>query len=442
MGRRARSRSLQVRMNGELVGYWNLSAQNRHEFRYAESWLIAAEARPVSLSMPLRPAAAPYRGDLVEAFFDNLLPDSAEIRRRVQARYRTASTSPFDLLAEIGRECVGALQLLPEDAIPEEIRAIRGEPLTDTGIANMLRGVITAPALGLHDDDDIRLSIAGAQEKTALLWHHDAWHRPRGATPTTHIFKLPMGRVGNLQLDLATSVENEWLCSRIVYAFGVPVAHTETGTFEDQRALIVERFDRRQSPDGSWWMRLPQEDLCQALGVPPAHRYESDGGPGIVPIMKFLLGARDAQQHRLRFLKVQLLFWMLCAIDGHAKNFSVFIEPRGDYGLTPLYDVISAYPFLGTGTKQLAPQKVKMAMAVHGRNRHYTWQSIRKPHWVTIARACGIAPVEVDRMIEDLTARTPAVIDRVAGELPRDFPIHVSGPIFDGLRTAAARLAG
>lgn len=440
MGRRAKGRSLLVRMNGALVGNWNLTAQNRHEFQYADSWLNAAEARPVSLSMPLRPAAVPYRGDVVESFFDNLLPDSAEIRRRVQARYRTASTSPFDLLAEIGRECVGALQLLPQDATPEDVRAIRGEPLTDAGVANILRGVVTAPALGLRDDDDIRLSIAGAQEKTALLWHRHAWHRPRGATPTTHIFKLPMGRVGNLQLDLGTSVENEWLCSRIIHAFGMPVAHTEIDTFEDQRALIVERFERRRAPDGAWWMRLPQEDLCQALGLSPAHRYESDGGPGIVPIMEFLLGARDAQQHRLQFLKTQLLFWMLCAIDGHAKNFSVFIESRGHYGLTPLYDVISAYPFLGPGAKQLAPQKAKMAMAVHGRNRHYAWQSIRKRHWVSTARICGIAAVEVERMIEDLTARTPAVIDRVAGELPEDFPALISGPIFEELRKAATRL--
>jgi serine/threonine-protein kinase HipA len=392
--------------------------------------------------MPLRPAAAPYRGALVEAYFDNLLPDSREIRRRVHARFRTASTAPFDLLTEIGRDCAGAVQLLPPDTNPEGIRRIQGERLTDDEVAEILRGVVAAPAPGQLDDDPFRISIAGAQEKTALLRHNGAWHRPHGATPTTHIFKLPLGRVGILRLDLTTSVENEWLCSRIVRAFGIPVASCEMAQFEDQRVLIVERFDRRPAPDRTWWMRLPQEDMCQATGTPPGMRYESDGGPGIARIMEILLGAREAQKDRRTFFKVQVLFWMLCAIDGHAKNFSVFIGPRGRYVLTPLYDVISAYPLMGAGANRLAPQKAKMAMAVQGKNRHYRWREIKRQHWLTTAAACGLARAEAERLIGGLVVQVPDVVKAIAAELPADFPSSVADPVLTGLRSAADLLAG
>jgi serine/threonine-protein kinase HipA len=297
--------------------------------------------------MPLQPPDVPYRGSLVEAFFDNLLPDSTDIRRRVQAQFGAASTSAFDLLAEIGRDCVGAVQLLPAGQAPDKVQRIRGEPLSEAGVAAAIRSVVSAVPLGQREEEPFRISLAGAQEKTALLWHEGQWHRPSGATPTTHIFKLPLGRVGNMQADLSTSVENEWLCSQIVREFGIPVADCEIADFEDQHILIVQRFDRKLARNGRCWLRLPQEDMCQATGTPPAQRYEFDGGPGIADICSLLLGSRQATRDRRNFFKAQVLFWMLCAIDGHGKNFSVSIEPLGRYSLTPLYDVLSAYPILG-----------------------------------------------------------------------------------------------
>ena len=161
-------------------------------------------------------------------------------------------------------------------------------------MAQLLREATTAPKLGQREDDAFRISLAGAQEKTALLRHDDRWHRPTGATPTTHIFKLPLGKMGNMQADLSTSLENEWLCAQIVRAYGLNVANCDIAQFEDQRTLIVERFDRKLSPDHTWWLRLPLEDMCQATGTPPEQKYESDGGPGVSEIMSVLLGAREA----------------------------------------------------------------------------------------------------------------------------------------------------
>ncbi|WP_034210373.1 type II toxin-antitoxin system HipA family toxin [Arenimonas metalli] len=440
MPRPRKTQQLAVWMNAERVGTWTLGTNNAHTFAYEESWLDAPASRPLSLSMPLQPSGIPYRDEIVESFFDNLLPDNRDIRRRIQTRFHSASTRAFDLLAEIGRDCVGAVQLLPMDMAPTGLDRIDGETLTDADVARLLRGTPTAAFPGQHDYDDFRISLAGAQEKTALLRHESSWHRPLGATPTTHIFKLPLGRVGNMQADFTTSVENEWLCAQIVAAFGLPVAVCEIAVFEDQKALIVERFDRRMAQAGTHWLRLPQEDCCQALGVPPAVKYEADGGPGIKSILDLLLGAQDAAADRLTFFKAQLVFWLLCATDGHAKNFSLAIEPQGRYRLTPLYDVLSAYPILGRGTNQLAPERARMAMAASGQNRHYEWNRILRRHWISTARACGISEDIAQGMIDELVASTPTAIEKVTASLPTTFPANVADAIFAGMSAAARKL--
>jgi len=390
--------------------------------------------------MPLQPPDAPYRGDLVESYFDNLLPDSIDIRRRVQARFGAASMSAFDLLSEVGRDCVGAVQLLPPDQPSENVRQIDGEALDEEGVADELRVATSSASLGQRDDDAFRISIAGAQEKSALLFHKNQWHRPSGATPTTHIFKLPLGRVGNMQADLSTSVENEWICRQIVHAFGIPAANCQIADFEDQHVLIVERFDRRLAKDKTWWIRLPQEDMCQATGTPPAVRYEADGGPGITDIAALLLGSRNAVVDRRTFFKTQVLFWMLCATDGHAKNFSVFIEPYGRFSLTPSYDVISAYPILGGGKNQLAPQKAKLAMAVRGKNRHYRWAEIQARHWISMAKEIGLEATSEEDILH-IADGAETVAETVSAMLPRGFPGEVSDPILDGLLRSANKLA-
>lgn len=439
MPRPAKSRSLDVWMNGGHVGRWRMDARGRQTFHYVESWLDAPGARPISLSMPLRPSGSAYAGNAVESFFDNLLPDSAEIRRRIQTRFGTASRTPFDLLAEIGRDCVGAIQLLSPGQAPENLHRIEGEPLDEQGVARELRSAVSTAPLGQRDDDPLRISIAGAQEKTALLWHEGAWHRPLGATPSTHIFKLPLGRIGATQIDMSASVENEWLCARIIREFGADIAPCEISGFDDRKALVVERFDRRLAQNGGWWLRLPQEDMCQALGTPAGLKYEADGGPGIVEINKLLLGSRKSDEDRQAFFRAQLMFWMLCAIDGHAKNFSVRIEAGGRYSLTPLYDVVSAYPVLGKGANRYAPQKIKMAMAAEGRNRHYKWAEILPRHWVATAEKCGLG-ASIRKEVGNLSARAPDVVATVSSSLPENFPDHVSTPVFEGLLRAADRL--
>jgi serine/threonine-protein kinase HipA len=438
MGRRKKLNALAVWMNGEHVGDWRRTRAGVHEFAYCESWLASGSARPISLSLPLAAAGEAIRINVLE-YFDNLLPDSRTIRERIQRRFGTASGSAFDLLEEVGRDCVGAVQLLPEGETPENVRQITGERLGVSEISGILDNT-AAPAFGSGgaQDEEFRISLAGAQEKTALLRRESAWYRPKGATPTTHIFKLPMG--SNPQgIDLSTSVENEWLCAQIVGAYGIPVARCEMETFGDRQALVVERFDRRLAPDKKWIMRLPQEDFCQATGQAPKQKYECDGGPGIATIMDLLGNSEQATEDRRTFMRAQLVFWLLAAIDGHAKNFSIFVQAGGAYRLTPLYDIMSAHPVLGHGRGKLSPQKVKMAMAVSGKNRHYRRQEIHARHWLETARRCGLRGME--SIMEELIEQTPEVLEEVTGRMPRGFPDKIASTIFKGTAQAADELA-
>ena len=335
---------LAIWMNGIKVGYWEKS-KGVDSLQYLPDWSADEQGRPLSLSLPFTPGNQVWRGNVVRDYFDNLLPDSEGIRRRLAMRYKADSLEPFDLLTELGKDCVGAIQLLHDGDEPTDLYSVKYHPLTESEIAATLRNTTETLLPGRpEDNDDLRLSIAGAQEKTALLWHEDRWCMPEGNTPTTHIFKLPLGLVGNMKADMSSSVENEWLCSVLLEQYGLPVARTQIAHFEDQKALVVERFDRKWSGDGQWIIRLPQEDMCQAFGLPSSVKYESDGGPGILPLMSFLLGSSEALQDRYHFMQFQLFQWLLAATDGHAKNFSVFIQPGGSYRLTPFYDILSAYP--------------------------------------------------------------------------------------------------
>jgi len=426
-------------MNGERVGLWSRLTQGRQEFRYDAGWLESPEARPLSLSMPLAPPDFAYTGPVVEAYFDNLLPDSVDIRTRIKQRFAARSLAPFDLLEEIGHDCVGAVQLVPDGEDPSDVHRIEGKALGDAQVEAILGGVTTSVRGRSERKESFRISIAGAQEKTALLKRRGRWYEPLGATPTTHILKLPLGRIGTMGVDMRLSLENEWFCSRIASALGFHVAACEIIGFGETKALVVERFDRRLAADRSWIMRLPQEDFCQATGTPPALKYESDGGPGIVQIMKTLLGARDALADRRTFLRAQLFYWLLAAPDGHAKNFSLFIERSGRYRLTPLYDIMSAYPVMGHGAGRIAPEKLKMAMAAVSKNRHYAWGRVSVRHWRETASACNMQS-EFDAIVDGLLEDVPKAIDVATSGLPGSYPDAVVGPIVEGIRSAAMKL--
>src|ERR1700722_20362524 len=293
-------------MNGELVGEGTTPRTGRPLFRFTRPWSPFARAGALSLAMPIT-ADLEVRGTVVDNYFDNLLPENPAIRRRIRERFGTRSTRAFDLLEAIGRDCVGAVQLLPIHQEPDGWNRVEATRLDEDAMERLLQAVPSSPPLGHDHDDDFRISIAGAQEKTALLSMGNAWYRPHGATPTTHILKLPLGIVGNFRGDFSDSVENEWLCVQLMREFGLPIADATILTFGNQTVLSVKRFDRRwigaaaadvlrpqfDPTAGQWIARLPQEDFCQATGRPPTEKYEADGGPTGGEILEILEGSES-----------------------------------------------------------------------------------------------------------------------------------------------------
>ncbi|MBD3667747.1 MAG: type II toxin-antitoxin system HipA family toxin [Kangiella sp.] len=435
---------LVVWLNGHKVGFWE-RRRGQEEFRYDKEWIHSEYKRPISLSMPILPGNLPHRGPVVKNYFDNLLPDSRDIRERLARKFSAKSANPFDLLTELGRDCVGAIQLLQEGEVPEDIYQVQYETLDEAGIASMIRGALTSRGFNANQEaNDLRLSIAGAQEKTALLKYKGNWCRPVGSTPTTHILKLPLGEVGAFRGDMSESVENEWLCSKLASELGLDVAHCDIEVFEDQKVLSVERFDRKLITDpetnSEWFIRYPQEDMCQALGCSPLDKYQRDGGPGIAECMEVLSGSIEAEKDRKQFFKAQLIFWLLFAPDGHAKNFSIFLLAGGDYQMTPLYDILSAAHLIGNGNNQIAYQDATLALAIRGSKNYYKFKKITKDRLINQAQQVGILAEEAKQIIESTLASVDDVIETLESQLPGNFPEHLAESIFTRLRKQAGIL--
>jgi serine/threonine-protein kinase HipA len=429
--------ALLVWMNGLHAATWT-HARGSHRLHYEPSWLTSPAGRPLSLSLPFTPGNVAHQGDTVANYFDNLLPDSDRIRSRLRTKFGAESIEAFALLTAIGRDCVGAIQLLPAGEEPAGWDKIEAEPLTDREAEQEIDVMLSGGrALGQSEAGGFRISLAGAQEKTAFLRHRGRWSRPRGATPTTHIVKLPLGKVGALQMDLQDSVENEWLCLQLLRAFGLEVPGAEIVQFGRHRALAVERFDRARQ-DGGWIARLPQEDFCQALGLPGLKKYESDGGPGIREIVRVLDAGTRAEQDKRAFVKAQILYWLLAATDGHGKNFSLFLERGGTHRLTPFYDVLSAWPVMGRGANQLDPHKAKLAMAVRSKNAHWKLKDIHARHWDAVTRMAGLG--EAAPLLHEIASAAPKALKAAEGLIPKGFPAPVHDRIFEGLLAGVAGL--
>lgn len=414
MARRRAYAPLNVFLNSRLVGTLRRAPTGAIDFQYANEWLAWENTFAVSLSLPLREDR--YIGAPVINVFDNLLPDSEAIRKRVAERVGAGGTDAHSLLTALGRDCVGALQFLPDGIDPGKAGSVDGRPVTDDDIAAIVNNLTAAP-LGMGEDEDFRISIAGAQEKTALLRKDGRWFKPTGTTATTHILKPQIGQLPN-GIDLSHSVENEHLCLKLLAALGVPAAHTEIADFGDRRTLIVERFDRRWTTDGRL-LRLPQEDMCQALSVPPTRKYQSDGGPGMRDIIQLLKGSDTPEQDIATFMRACILFWMLGATDGHAKNFSIALGAGGRFHLTPLYDVLTAQPTLDAG--HIQKKLFKLALSV-GKNRHYPIDDIMPRHFQQTAEISGVGKSLMRKIFEEISANAEKQTDAVIASLPDDFP--------------------
>lgn len=389
-------------------------------FSYDPGWLASDVAFPVASVLPL--TQPDWKGDPVIAAFDNLLPDAeGELREKIAARVGAEGKDVFSLLSALGRDCVGALQFLALDENPAAQDMDYREVSVDEMIAD-LKNLAAAP-LAMGEDDDFRISIAGAQEKTAYLRIGDRWAKPRGITPTSHIFKTPMGVLpGPEEIDMSDSVENELFCMTLAREIGLPVAKVEKITLPGQVALAVERFDRVW--EGKALKRLPQEDICQSLGFPSARKYQKAGGPGISQIMELLRESDDPIRDRETFFRAQIFYFLIGASDGHAKNFSLQLGRRGRFRLAPLYDILSVAPVVHA--RRLQRKRYRMAMSIDG---HYGIDEIVPRHFEAEGKASGLPRNRALELLADMAARLGPALERTKLGTQDEVPGAVSEPI-------------
>lgn len=375
----------------DRMGHVHRDARGRLRFVYDEEWRRAPGAHPLSLSMPLALSEHPHA--VVDAYLWGLLPDNELIVERWAQRFHVSPRSAFALLSHVGEDCAGAVRF----ATPERLRELAREGasriawLDERGVAERLRALRRDASAWWTVTDGGQFSLAGAQPKTALFFDGERWGVPSGRIPTTHILKPGAA-------DLVDHAANEHFCLVLTQRLGLPAATSRIMRFEDEVAIVVERYDRTSA--GRRTTRVHQEDVCQALALHPASKYESDGGPGVRDVTALLREhSRRPEEDVDTFLRALVLHWLIGGTDAHAKNYSVLIGAEGRVRLAPLYDVASALPYAGKQTR-----KLKLAMKIGGK---YRIEEIGRYQWQKAAIDLGLDDGRVLDVVREMAARTP-----------------------------------
>ena len=434
MGRKRTFVPLDVYFNSQLVGKLEREWGGVLRFSYDRDWLDSDHRIPISLSLPL--ATKQYSGLPVFTYFENLLPDDSSIRRKIARDVDAKGSDAFSLLAKIGRDCIGGLQFLREGQKPGPTQKLAGIKVSDEQIASMLLNLNQNP-LGMKSDvQDFRISVAGVQEKTALLYKEGNWFKPEGTTPTTHIIK-PEIEFLSASREISKSVENEFFCLKLLANFGLKTAKAKMTKFGNVKALVVERFDRKWTENGHLH-RLHQEDFCQVLAVGSDKKYQSDGGPGIKEILEILLGSDDSIKDRYDFFKTNILFWLIGATDGHAKNFSILHLPGGRYMLAPLYDVLTAQPYFDAF--KLTHREFRLAMS-QGRRNNYKILNISGRHFFQTGEKSNFQAEKINNIFEEIFEIEPAAMEKTINLLPSNFPMEIAESVNKGVKERIGILA-
>jgi serine/threonine-protein kinase HipA len=388
-------RELIVLLGGIECGRVVQDRHGRARFVYADSWRRSPSAYPLSLSMPLQ--AAEHGSARTEAYLWGLLPDNSAILQRWAMRFKVSARNAFALLSQVGEDCAGAVQFVRPERIDALTQGTRSavEWLTEAQVAERLRALRSDPGATRAPTDLGQFSLAGAQPKTALLFEKGRWGVPSGRTPTTHILKPPTGTFEGF-------AENEHFCLQLARALGLPSAQSRVLRFGDETAVVIERYDRVRSASG--WARIHQEDLCQAMGIPPAKKYPSEGGPGARAIVELLkLHSSAPEEDTQSFLAALGLTWLLAATDGHAKNYSLLVGAGGRVRLAPLYDIASVLPY-----PRFDLNRVKLAMKIADK---YRLRDIGRREWERLA---GEVKANADELVGTLIRMAETLPDPIA----------------------------
>ena len=401
---------LLVLLEGNVAGEVFENANRRLVFRYQDAWQSAADAYPLSISMPL--ARVEHGHTAIRTWLWGLLPENPATIARLAREHRVNRWSVVSLLEHIGRECAGAVQFVTPGSIeqlqqPAESSDENANPtwLTVDEVELLLRNArMNSDNAGVTRASG-QFSLAGAQPKLALFQSTSGkWAMPGAATPTNRILKPSA-------LGLTDFAFNEHACLSLARKLDIPAASSRVEMFGNEQTIVVERYDRTIL-NGAL-IRVHQEDCCQALGIDSSNKYEIDGGPGIAQIVGLLTRhstSADSDRHTL--VSAFALNWLIAGTDAHSKNYSIMLARGPQIRLAPLYDIISAIPYpnaMSAGNR--------MAMAIGG---EYSVHAIGAREWERIANTIGEPADAVLETARRLSVTIPEAMQEVVAEQPRN----------------------
>jgi len=419
--------TLTVILDDAVAGTVSRLQGGRLRFDYDDAYRAIPSATPLSVSMPK--SVRTHSDGVITPWLWGLLPDNEAVLARWARDFHT-SASPFALLSTpIGHDCAGAVRFAESDEV-DDLIAQPGKVtwLSEHDVAQRLRELQEDSTSWLGRDFSGQFSLAGAQAKTALLFQEGRWGLPSGSAATSHILKPAVA--GFDEHDL-----NEHLCLDAARRAGLVVARTRIGQFEEESAIVVDRYDRRLV-EGEL-IRIHQEDMSQALGVHPERKYQNRGGPGpadIARLMRDVMPARAANDAVWRFFDALAWNWLIVGTDAHAKNYSLLLA-AADVRLAPLYDIASALPY---GTHE---RKLRFAMKIGGDYRVLPYHNT----WPAAARELGLDPDAAQQRLLELAQRAPDAFAEVAAgpdvtALNRPLPDRLVGLVADRAKRCLAIL--
>lgn len=408
-----------VLLSEKRIGVVRQDRRSRLKFIYDDEWRETRGAYPLSLSMPL--AASEHDHAVIDAFLWGLLPDNEFILSKWAQKFQVSARNAFALISNVGEDCAGAVQFVRPERRDDLLATAPGQVdwIDDQDIANRLKMLRADHSAWRRPQDTGQFSLAGAQPKTALYYENGRWGVPSGRMPTTHILKPPTG-------EFDGHAENEHFCLALARKLGLPTAGSSIQWFDDEVAIVIERYDRRRTANGV--IRAHQEDICQALGIPPTKKYQNEGGPGLADVIALLEETSTAARDDIdTILRAAALNWLITGTDAHAKNYSVLIGAGGRARLAPLYDLASALPY-----DEFDFQKLKLAMKIGGK---YRLCDIGKRQWMKTAKMLKGNTEAMLALVSEIAAATPGAVDQIRRTMQNQGVTH---PLID---KAATRIA-
>lgn len=385
---------LDVYLSEQMIGQLYLDDTKRYIFEYDSGWVENHNAQPLSVSLPVR--SAPYYDEVARSFFANLLPE-AELRINIARRLGLSEKNDFSLLEAVGGECAGAVSLFPHgQSFPENSNY---KKLTEEELNELIERLPRYPMLA--GEHDIRLSLAGVQNKLPVFFDNDTISLPMGTAASSHILKPPI-------VNYSDTVHNEYFCMQLALKVGLQVP--ETLILQSAKPLyLIKRYDRAYNQAGNL-IRLAQEDFCQALGIPPDHKYEQEGGPSLKDCCELIRNYSIQPAKDLSAIVDWVIFnYLIGNADAHGKNISLMLTETGPK-LAPFYDLMSTAVYPGLTEK--------MAMKIGGENRP-EWMIVDR--WEQFAKDTGIGFKLIKDKCLKMTDSLPQIMTELAGDVQHQY---------------------